>query len=165
MINIIVGENSTGKTLMLRKMYRENREVSVASFADNYRRENTKLNIDDLYDVSQALQITDVVKDDYRIKSARIAYPNTLPCECSEELIAVLNTLCKNVAKVYLDEPEFYLTEIDCVRLKVALLFLEKDVWLTTHCRTLIHDDFRYYTIHNGVMKEATWEVSHECTV
>ncbi len=151
MINVIIGENASGKTKKLMAMY--NRDITTATInlddADALR--DIPLCREDIEFFEEMLGLKNIVIRENQITVADITETFGRLIPCSSEFLNILSVVCKQVEKVYLDEPEYYLSNTELNYLIYCLQEFDKEVWITSHYKGFILNySFRHYKIGNN---------------
>lgn len=165
MVNIIIGENASGKTKILRGMYNKLRGKSVSNFVDDNKSKYILLSEDKLNLLKECFIIDEIKNTDNSIMY--IEYNNVIMSSIVEQpALDILSLICKKYNNVYLDEPERGVGT-ECLKVLAQVLCEFKDVgniWITTHT---IHfsniEGAKYFKVSNNSLEELSLGEVYEC--
>lgn len=156
MINLIVGANASGKTLTLKRMVNEH-AVQGCSYSDSpIVLESIKLNECALEIASEFLE-GDALVYNNSVVGVTPWFDN--PIEFSRLFLDRVNLVCKNTKYVFLDEPDFGITDEE-TRILAHIIEsisreLEKEFWITCHCDSFVScGQTRFFHVIDGVLEE-----------
>lgn len=158
MINFIIGENASGKTLYLDRIINKdlNSHGSIEFVTNVYdvKHNNSKYNLDRisiLEDISYADKV-DTSNDIISILGN--------PVRLSKEFLQIITILCLECKRAYIDEPEQGLSEYEICLLSSFLTYTDKtfeDVFIVTHSELLIQ--LPYCEIYTPKMSATTTDI------
>lgn len=165
MINILLGDNSIGKTKFLLKMAAEESNNCVSNL--NMELDNSVIPMS-YQKYTELKNIIGTTQDG--IIGNKIAYINYISNNqqviCSDSLRDIFSLLCKDRKLILLDDLEI---DLSLDELLLLLYVFEArdpvldDVWVVTHSEYLVgHQMFKYFTIVDNKLTQLTVEESDE---
>jgi hypothetical protein len=164
MVNVLVGDNAIGKTLVLKnKLACEN---TVSNFAnDNITRFTT-------LDMEKVAWMSELLGTEYKIiNNNDIAFgrmnaggaSREIPCEFRKLLIL----FCKSGTQLLLDEPDIHLDDDNVCDLAFLVgccndsIF--REIWIVTHNIKMLNiEGCKYLTLNNDVLVEISKDEAYE---
>lgn len=165
MINILLGDNSVGKTKFLLRMAAEESNDCVSNL--NMELDNSNVPMSN-QKYTELKNIIGTTQDG--VIGNKIAYINYISNNqqviCSDSLRDIFSLLCKDRKLILLDEPEIDLSLDELLTLLYVLEtrdYVLDDVWIVTHSEYLVgHQTFKYFTIVDNKLTQLTVEESDE---
>ncbi len=171
MINIYIGENGQGKTLLLEDYIDniDNKESIVTNFVDILGLDIRKLSKERLSIVLDEYNSGKLFDGyDVAVKNGKII-PDVDTKEYSDEYIDIITLLCKDGDILVLDEPDMGLDLQETSKLQLALIMLiptYKNVRIAFHSQSLLgmedFIDINYYWVQNYKAISITEEQVYE---
>lgn len=162
MLNIIIGENAVGKTVMLRKMASQINRLDIASNLSKYQNfigMTLKYNMGTIDFISKELGDPVVLENEEQLFIEGYG----------RDFLDIMTVLSRNVANFYLDEPEYGLREYEVnmmAHVLVKLAYELPSIWITTQTELLLDINssaVSYYTVERNnlgefVLKNIEWQ-------
>lgn len=137
MLNIIYGANASGKTKVLKDLYKsKSKKEALCNIISN-------IYFDDIDYSSERLEKVNDNLDYQEIEIGKVG--QLVSREFSAEFLDIAKLLLKDVDYVYLDEPDIGLVNVEVETLIQMLHLLKEDIkelWVVTH-------DSRLYAVKN----------------
>jgi len=166
MTKFIVGNNAAGKTLFLKERINNIiRNYNVISNCTETLIDRTKV-LDT--NVAFCEYVCDAFEaDEYTLFKDEFVLSGNRP-ECSSDIWKLLFLLSRDAKYMYLDEPEFGLTQDELKYIVCALNYLCKtldEVYIVTYCEDIIMSvhEALFFCIDNGKLKQVSREYAYEC--
>ena len=110
MVNIIIGNNCSGKTKAIKDMYRRDKNNSVISTSEDIIKKHIELSSERINVLSDVLDDIETNNNSVIRCSFNSAFNSV---NIQQDLLDIITIICKNKRFIYLDEPELNLSSLD----------------------------------------------------
>lgn len=168
MVNIIIGDNSIGKTKYLLDLAGDHYRECVSSLNINLDNDIIPISKKKYEELKSIIGTTQTGLNGNKISFINHDLDGQIVF-CSDELRNIFSLLCKDIKLIFLDEPEINLPLDELLTLLYVLETRdnqEDDIWITTHSSYLTGNyKFKYFTIDDDEkLVEIKVEVSDKYT-
>ncbi len=166
MINFIIGENASGKTLKLKEILDKHGEINCATNIGENDIVVRKIDYERVESLNLKMPFETVVVGD-SVSPVAIDERDTYSYSTDEDLRTLLNALCSKKDYLIYDEPESGIHSCMHGFVFTALSICSgyfKECWITTNCETAtVMSGARFWVVdRDQTLREVDWEEANE---